>query len=622
VGSVVSFSNNWLRNKKRAGCIASSPFFCARYFQPLIFLSLLSVLLFFRQTPTSTLPVSADSENEVTNLTNIGVWHLALNLLEQQQKNISDDPERWVEQEKQRIQIFKTTHNWSALILRLQNLPDVVPLEFYIQARTELAAALIKENKGRAALTILQDLIWTQARDPGIAETNLLHWRRMIIDAYRVSAQKQDAYRAAARLQHDYGNQELGDLLRHAKILLELGRAEEAMDRLANRTESPEARQLYLLAQLRSGARSAQEIMQTGLRQLRNKSLDEKSRLGLWMLVAEAAQGCADLATHSNALEHVLSAEKNSLTEKNLFNFNADMLWDAYLDFAVSIGNQSQFLIGADGQWQQAAQSAAIKQPVRSRSLYVLLMFKGQTAVNRETAVKDFIDSLSKRQQGKPLLMRLFLHSRRFTTHEDIPVAARHVLADIALAKADIELASALMATVKKPPAGADQFFWYLRRARILILGGKGEQGAQALDEMLEETQQFEALQMDRLMQVIFDLQAAGLHAEAYLLLTKVISLTDQIKLQREIYYWMAESKKAQQQFAEAAALYLKSAMYPDAKDMGPWAQTARYQAAVVLVQAGLFDDARAIYQHLLRVTKDANRKAVLQRDLQKLRFK
>ncbi len=627
--SVAWFSHRWSGNKKRAGCIAFSPFFCARYFYRLVLLGALSVPLFFstallaaEQAPSIKPPLTATSENDVTNLINIGVWHLALNRLEQQQQTISDNPERWVEQEKQRIQIYQATHNWLALILRLQNLPDIVPLEFYIQARTELAGALIKENKGRAALKILQDLIWTQAHDPAVAEKNLLNWRRMIIDAYRVSGQKQDAYRAAARLQHDYGNQELGDLLRYAKILLELGRAEEAVDRLASRSQEAEVRQLYLLAQLRSGARSAQEIMQMGLRQLRNKSVDEKARLGLWMLVAEAAQGCADLATHSNALEHVLSADKNSQTEKSLFNFDADMLWQAYLDFAVSIGNQSQFLIGADAQWQQAAQSAATKQPVRSRSLTVLLMFKGQSEASRETAVKDFIDSLSKRQQGKPLLMRLFLHSKRFASYEDIPLAARHVLADIALANADIELASALMATVKKPPAGADQFFWYLRRARILILGGKGEQGAQALDEMLQQTPQFDALQMDRLMQVIFDLQAAGLHAEAYLLLTKVINLTDQLKLQREIYYWMAESKKAQQQFAEAAALYLKSAMYPDAKDMGPWAQTARYQAAVALVQAGLFDDARAIYQHLLRVTKDASRKAVLQRDLQKLRFK
>ncbi|VAX09975.1 hypothetical protein MNBD_GAMMA25-186 [hydrothermal vent metagenome] len=629
MGSVISFSNNWLRIKKRAGCIASRPFFCARYFYKLILLSLLSVPLFYspflwatEQASAAKISVVTSSEDEVSNLINIGVWHLALTQLEQQQLNISEDTERWLIQEKQRIHIYQATHNWAALISRLQNLPDIVPLEFYIQARTELANALIKKNKARAALTVLQNLIWTQAHDPAVADVYLLNWRRMIIDAYRVSGQKQDAYRAAARLQHDYGNQELSDLVRYARILLELGRAEEAMDALVARRQEAEVAQLYLLAQLRSAARSPQEVMQTGLRQLRNNSLDGHLRDELWMLVAEAAQGCGDLATYTNALEHVLSVEKNKQAEKSLYNFNADMLWQAYLDFAVSIGNQSQFLIGDDVQWQQAAEMAVKKQPVRARSLTVLLMFKAQDQASRDLAVKKFVESMSQREQGKPLMTRLFLSSTRFTEYEDIPETARHMLADIALAKPDIELASALMATVKKPPAGADQFFWYLRRARILILGGKGEQGAQALNEMLQETPQFEAQQIDRLMQVIFDLQAADLHAQAYSLLTKVIELTEQVKLKREIYYWMAESKKAQQQYSEAAALYLKSAMYPDANDMGPWAQTARYQAAVVLAQADLLDDARAIYLHLLRVTKDATRKAVLQGELQKLRFK
>ena len=607
------------RDKKRAGRSASRPFFYVRHFYFLLLLFSASALLPLSAAETSP---RQSFEDDVANLIGAGAWHLALKVLEQQQQTITADPERWVAQEKLRIRIYRAIGNWPALITRLRNLPAIVPLEFYIQARTELAAALVKQNEGRAALKILRDLIWTQALDPEVAKANLLNWRRMIIDAYRVAGQKQDAYRAAARLQRDYGNRDLSDLIRHAKILLELGRAEEAMDRLASRTREPEVAMLHLLAQLRSGARPAQKVMQAGLRQLRSESLDPGLEAELWALVAEAAQGCHDLATHANALEHVLGAEKNIQPEKSLFNLDADTLWNAYLDFAVAIGNQSRFLIGADQQWREAAQAAAKKQPVRSRSLYALLIFKGQDRAGREAALKHFLQSMSNRPQGKLLLKRLFLNSTRFVSYQDIPEAARHMLADIALAESDIELASALMATVKKPPPGADQFFWYLRRARILILGGKGEQGAQALEKMLRENQHFEPAQLDRLMQVIFDLQAVGLHTQAYTLLSRVIRLTDEVKLQREIYYWMAESKKAQQQYEEAARLYLKSAMFPDAKAMGPWAQTARYQAAVVLGQAGLFEDARTIYQHLIRVTEDATRRAVLRRELQKLRFK
>ena len=52
---------------------------------------------------------------------------------------------------------------------------------------------------------------------------------------------------------------------------------------------------------------------------------------------------------------------------------------------------------------------------------------------------------------------------------------------------------------------------------------------------------------------------------------------------------------------------------------MDPWAQTARYNAAESLQAAGLVDDARRIYQDLLRVTEDAARRSVLSHKIQQL---
>ena len=52
---------------------------------------------------------------------------------------------------------------------------------------------------------------------------------------------------------------------------------------------------------------------------------------------------------------------------------------------------------------------------------------------------------------------------------------------------------------------------------------------------------------------------------------------------------------------------------------MDQWAQTARYRAAKALVEAGLVQDARNIYGSLLRSTRDAGRKAVLENELQRL---
>jgi predicted negative regulator of RcsB-dependent stress response len=52
---------------------------------------------------------------------------------------------------------------------------------------------------------------------------------------------------------------------------------------------------------------------------------------------------------------------------------------------------------------------------------------------------------------------------------------------------------------------------------------------------------------------------------------------------------------------------------------MDPWAQTARYHAAKALVEAGLLEDARQIYSSLLRATRDASRRAVLENEIQRL---
>jgi len=78
---------------------------------------------------------------------------------------------------------------------------------------------------------------------------------------------------------------------------------------------------------------------------------------------------------------------------------------------------------------------------------------------------------------------------------------------------------------------------------------------------------------------------------------------------------------QALKQFDQAAYLYLKSATLTDPQAMDPWAQTARYRAAKALVKAGLLDDARRIYSSLMRATRDASRKAVLNSEIQRLRL-
>jgi hypothetical protein len=54
---------------------------------------------------------------------------------------------------------------------------------------------------------------------------------------------------------------------------------------------------------------------------------------------------------------------------------------------------------------------------------------------------------------------------------------------------------------------------------------------------------------------------------------------------------------------------------------MDPWAQTARYQAAKSLGEAGMAKDALYIYRQLLRITENPERRSVLRHELQQLRL-
>ncbi|MEJ2397432.1 MAG: hypothetical protein P8Z67_04060, partial [Gammaproteobacteria bacterium] len=136
---------------------------------------------------------------------------------------------------------------------------------------------------------------------------------------------------------------------------------------------------------------------------------------------------------------------------------------------------------------------------------------------------------------------------------------------------------------------------------------------------LLDATPKMEQVQVARFMQVIFDLQTAGENDAAYNLFAKVMKHTDDQKTRREIFYWMADSRRAQKRYINAAQLYLKSAMYPDPRNMDPWSQTAHYQAAVVLAKAGLYQDAQTLLRRLLKVTKNPERREALQRELQKM---
>ena len=557
--------------------------------------------------------------NEVRLLASRGAPRLALYSLERQQPDVTKDPAAWMQWEQVRLGIYQDSQDWEGLANRVAQLPPGLPDDFVRQAKTGQADALIRLGRIDRAQAVLRELIWTVDPARPDADAQLRRWRRLVIDSYLAGEAREDAYLASTWFFRDYGSQDLADRLLRARIQLSNGYPEDALVQLKGDLKDGRAHTLYLLALLRSGQRPPAKVARAGLRKLGDKGLSDAQKIALWAVVAEAARKGKDRGTAAMALEQVIAAHDDTPLPEGLFALDADSLWQAYLDYGRFLGNRAHYLVGQDDPWFELAAKSVKKTPVRARSLYATLIINGATAENRERATRAFIASSQTLAEGDSLLRELFLDSDRFRDYATIPLAARHVLVDIALAGSDIELASRLMATIQTPPEGTDRYFWELRRARIFVLGGDSLRGVAALQEILKSHPDLDRDRLDQFLQVVFDLQTVGAHEDATRLFADVMQRTGDDQLKRELYYWMAESAKAQKAYAEAARLYLKSAMYPNPDAMGPWAQTAHYQAAEALAEAGMVEDARRLFSDLLRVTRDPGRRAVISHALQKL---
>ena len=562
--------------------------------------------------------------NEIRTIAQTGAVSLALQSIDEQQPLIdANNLSAWLEWERERLTIYQLGKRWKLLDKRVTNYKDALPDDFYFWAKQLQVDALLTLKKGRRARQILQGLIWNNEAEiqssTQFKEQWLPLWQKRVIQSYLVENASGDALMAAQRYYQDYRSNTIEDRLLRARILLINKREEEVVKLLMKDTKHPEGGMLYLLAQLRSKERPSQKVLQSALRQMRGKWADNKLKYTLWAVVAESARRSNDLPSTANALEFVLAGNKKIELPHGLFYFTADSLWDAYIDYALYLGNRAQLLIGNDQPWLNAAIKAQKKEPVKARSLFALVMLKGQSSETRLRAAKGFLNLMHKRKRGAELVTKLFLKSKNYLTIESIPAVIRYDLVNIALSRSNIELASNLMVTIKTAPEGVDDYQWQLRRARIFVLGGKPEKGYEALNAILMSHKNFTKKQLEKFLQVVFDLQTAKSHELSFKLFSAVLPKIDDLIMQREIYYWMADSKKALQDYASAAKFYLRSALHSGNNGLDPWGQTARYQVAEMLAKAEMFQDARAIYQQLLDVTKEPARRAVLKHELQKL---
>jgi hypothetical protein len=566
-------------------------------------------------------PAAAQDLRAIGQLARDGAPGLALKLLDQVQPDFQQNPDGWLFFEHQRIEIMRGWQQWEVLLERLGGRPREAPADFEQWATVEMANAELQLGRGDAARALLRRLLW---QPPGVLTTEQFSlYRRLVIRSYLVDDRLEDARRAMLRYQQDYGN--AGSEWRglQARVLLRTGRVEDAERLLAGeQSPGPETQALKLLAQLRAQSRPAAAILGDARKAAAAKGVSVANQARLWQVGAEAASLMGEHLTATRTLEKAALLAYALPSRDTLFTFNGDELWKAYRTYAVDEGNAMQLLIGQDQRWLAEAEKWLPKRPEKARAFYSVVMLNATSPETRAAAYDSFLKSVLAMPDGIHLLKKLFLGTGRFPTIGGIPDSVRYLLVDDALSRNDIELATRLMSGLNKAPENADPIEWGLRRARVLILGGRHEEGVEVLTSMIDDFAGMDRHTQDRLVQVIFDLQTVGKHKAAVALFDKLLGQSLTPQLNRELLFWQADSYKALGEHAKAAWRYLQSATLLDAVGMDPWGQTARFHAAEVLADAGLVDDARRLYEGLMKATRDPSRQATIKYKLQELWLK
>lgn len=545
-----------------------------------------------------------------------GAPALTLKMLDQMQPKVDVDLYEWILWEQERYAILSKWQQWDELIVRIERLPDDLPIQFKNQATTHRIKAYLELDQTMTARKILRQQLWQSTSDSNVDEQT---WRRQIIISYIKDNRLADAQVAMLRFDQDFQVTTPDWLILRATVLIQAERYEPAIQLLKG-LDSWQAKTTYQLAQLK-----AEQITGNHLRQLiatkmelPETSDDELTTLAALRFFAVEQMSLVDRVV---ALEGLFQIGHHSSLE--LFKLSPDTLWDAYIEYAQLVGNRAELLIGDDAKWLELASNAVKVTPVKARSLFALLIVNSTDTTLIRQAAEGYLNSFGEAAETKQnLLDQLFNRSKTFANAEKIPPNIRYQLVDLALKKADIDEATRLMSGLTSYPQGTSRFNWQLRQARVLILGGRYDEGSQIMRGLIAEYKEISTQNTDRILQVLFDMQAVDLHNQAILLLNQLLAASIDPRQHREILFWIADSYKGMKKFDQAALLYLQSAMLPGPATMDPWAQTARFNAAESLQQSDLTDDARRIYEGLLKITQAPARRALLNRRIQQLWLK
>ncbi|HEX7045684.1 MAG TPA: hypothetical protein VF203_13845 [Burkholderiales bacterium] len=502
--------------------------------------------------------------------------------------------------ERRRLLVYRHLSDIDALAERVAQLPPEASPQFRRWAQEQLIAAALARGDLERAQAVLAQL----GQDAPAEATRAwrLRFVRAVIDTGR-------ADEALTALEPLGGDEEIPAL--RAEILLRAGRDAEAFESVVG-LRSPEARLWRLLAAMRLGRYAPGDVVQELsllVRELKDRPALQRVA---WLVRADAAR---QIGQHARRIHSLEQAFQLGSTPSAFAAASADDLWSAYLALARHVAQEEDLTLGAAA--LARADAHAEDRPYEARALYAWVAEEAREAGMRALGHARLVAHLRKHGLVR-VAQALYLESARFVRDEPPPTEVRHALLEEALGRRDFAVAAQLARDLAEPPADTAPAEWELRRARILLYGGEHGMAVQLLAQLVAAAPFDEAFAA-RFLQVVFDLQAVGRHAEALELLESIEGRVDNARMHRELLYWQAESAAALQRHADAAQLYLHSARYGGSDGSDPWGHSARFRAAEELVAAGLRADAETLYRELLRETSSPDRRLMIEQRIERL---
>ncbi|MGH8530291.1 MAG: hypothetical protein ACRETN_10740 [Nevskiales bacterium] len=555
-----------------------------------------------------TLSAIAASPDEIRSLAEVSP-RLAFQALEQAQPPYSvDQLQTWQEYERLRLDLYARQRNWRGLLARVQQQAAGRDPETAQWLVTRRLRAQIELGEAEAALKEIRALLWANPPAPATLQLRL---RQLVVLAYLALRQYDAGGTAAQRYHQDYAASpplgEGGDTALHAdsaaqhggmrglwmRALIHAGNYAAAAS-LAD-DSSAEVKLLGALARLLGKPDSAAEGGTLAAELEAQFPAQHPQGRAARVLLARAAnrlnKPLAALQAQAGAL-----AVAEPPPDDELFALNADDLWTAYESYGRQLATERGLERGYAQPWLAAIEDRRQNEPLTALALATAVLLDARERSARDQAAARIFEALQTREQGARLALVLFMQGQRIS-HADLPPPQRFELARLALSLGDQAAAATLFRSLAERPAPISAVDWEFAQAHSALLAGSADAFKQQLMQLAPV--QLESAQTTQLRRLLRDAgrfdhaQAAAEFCERWL----TSPLYPDVQPQRSLLLLeLAHAQFILKKFPAAAT----SAWRAQSGLAGAERQATLRLAGQALLQAGMQDDARRVYDLLL----------------------